>query len=366
MEKVVVYGLGHRWMESREYIQTNYEIVGYSDSDISKGDAYPNEFIAKTDIGNYEFDFVLVTSYLNFEEIKNELCNILFIDKAKIKSIYQILCDEYCTRYEKERGTSITDARLWPSFCKVAANNQNVFDKFRSNPVTLFTCEHFEEKWDKPMIAALEEAENIKFSDKDWDIFLKNDDVGGAIKKEYIINKVTRKANCTTLRYVRVLQQILELFDNMSSIKSVVEIGGGYGGQCRILSAFCPIEKYTVIDLPEVLELIRKYIKQFNIENKDINYIDGTSDFSETTYDLVISNYAFSEMEMNVQEVYLSKIICRAKTGFIIWNNLSADRLGGYSLEEVLARIPGAKTISEFPQTGTKNCIIVWGMTRAL
>lgn len=361
MERVIVYGLGHRWMESKEYIKNNYEIVGYSDSDISKSAECPDNFIKKHDIRSYEFDFVLVTSYLNIQEIRNELCSALSIDKGKIRSIYQILCDEYCTNYARKGGTSITDAKLWPCFCEIAANNQNVFKKFRSNPVTLFTCEHFEEKWDKQMIEALEKNENIIFSNEDWAMFLKNDEVGGAIKKEYIINKIERKANCTTLRYIRILQQILELFNNMSSVKRVVEIGGGYGGQCRILTAFCSIEEYTLIDLPEVLGLIRMYIKQFDIEDIDINYIDGTSDFSEAAYDLIISNYAFSEMQMNVQEVYLSKIISRAKKGFIIWNNLSAERLGGYSLEEILARIPGAKTISEIPQTGTKNCIIVWG-----
>lgn len=242
MEKVIVYGLGHRWMESKEYIKNNYEIVGYSDSDLSKSVDYSDKFIKKEDIEKYEFDFVLVTSYLNIQEIRSELCNILSIDNTKIKSIYQILCDEYCAGYEKERATSITDARLWPSFCVIAAKNQNIFNKFRSNPVTLFTCEHFEEKWDKPMIAALEAAENVKFSDKDWDMFLKNDEVGGAIKKEYIINKMARKANCTTLRYVRVLQQMLELFDNMSSIKSVVEIGGGTAANVEYFRRFVPLK----------------------------------------------------------------------------------------------------------------------------
>ncbi len=125
---------------------------------------------------------------------------------------------------------------------------------------------------------------------------------------------------------------------------------------------YCPIKEYAIIDLPEVLELVKQYLRQFSIKDKNVRYIDGTSVFKEEEYDLVISNYAFSELQRNVQEMYINKIISHSKKGFIIWNNLSWKRLGGYSLEEVLACINGSKIIPEDPQTGVENCIIVWGM----
>ncbi len=227
MEKVIVYGLGQRWMESQKYIESNYEIIGYSDANIAKRMNYKNKFINKEDIGKYLFDFIIVTSYLNILEIRKELCSILSIDEKKVKSIYEILCDEYCPEYKGKRNTSITDAGLWPSFCMIAANNLNIFNTFRSNPVTLFTCEHFEEQWDKKMIETIEREYGIVFSDEEWELFLENDRVGGAIKKSYRFNNIVRKANCTTIRYVRILQQLCKLYNNMLRVEKIVEIGGG-------------------------------------------------------------------------------------------------------------------------------------------
>ena len=65
-----------------------------------------------------------------------------------------------------------------------------------------------------------------------------------------------------------------------------------------------------------------------------------------------------------MQDVYLEKIILNAKAGYITWNGGPIQdffKLGGYNLEEILSKIPGAKTIPENPLTAPENCIIVWG-----
>lgn len=360
MKKVIVYGLGKRFSKCRTFIEEHYEVVGYCDKDdrVCMEDL-KKSFIRKEELKNFEADLILITSELYFDEIKKDLVNT-GIPENMIISLYSIEKSLYNPSNEAARGTSYTDTQTWPYFCIAASKDSKIFNEFRRNTVTLSVCEYFEEKWDQKMIEHIEGGRS-RFSDEDWTNFLKNDIIGSPICKDYMINHSKRLANCTTLRYVRILSQCLDLFEDMNSIENIVEIGGGYGGQCRIILSYLPNIKYTLVDLPEVLLLMKRYLNEFPI-SESVNLIDGTSELAEKTYDLVISNYAVSEMNREVQEIYLQKIICHAKRGFIIWNNLSFRMgRGGYSLEQFIEHIPNASVINEEPQTGIDNCIIIWG-----
>ena len=72
-------------------------------------------------------------------------------------------------------------------------------------------------------------------------------------------------------------------------------------------------------------------------------------------------NHTITELTRTVQKVYLDKLIKNAKAGYITWNALSYKELDGYSVQELLERIPGARVIDEIPLTAEGNCIIVWG-----
>jgi hypothetical protein len=45
----------------------------------------------------------------------------------------------------------------------------------------------------------------------------------------------------------------------------------------------------------------------------------------------------------------------------MIWNNLSSTHLDGYSLRNLLQKIPGSRVLSEVPLTSKENRLIVWG-----
>lgn len=360
MKKIIVYGLGKRFSKCRTFIEEHYEVIGYCDKDDSVcTEELKKYFISKEEFKNSQADFILITSELYFDEIKQDLVNT-GIPENMIISLYAIEKSLYNPNNEAARGTSYTDTQTWPYFCVAASKDPKIFNEFRRNTVTLSVCEYFEEEWDEKMIEFIE-RNPFRFSDKDWTNFLKSDTVGNPICKDYTINHSKKSANCTTLRYVRILSQLLDLFEDMKSIENIVEIGGGYGGQCRIILSYLHDIKYSLVDLPEVLLLMKRYLDEFPT-NRSVNFIDGTSELAEKTYDLVISNYAVSEMTRKVQEIYLEKIICHAKCGFIIWNNLSFRMgKGGYSLEQFIERIPNASVIKEEPQTGIDNCIIIWG-----
>ena len=58
--------------------------------------------------------------------------------------------------------------------------------------------------------------------------------------------------------------------------------------------------------------------------------------------------------------MYLEKVICRSKAGYITWNSLSYQMFHGYSVNELLALLPRASIMEEKPLTGQDNKIIIW------
>lgn len=268
---------------------------------------------------------------------------------------------KYKTRLSSRNASSVSDKMLYPEFCFAASQDEKIFENFRRNPVYTPVLEHLSEKQGKKYLRVIMGNKNQKISEAEWEYIQKNDMFGNPHIYEYTINGNVKRLSPTTLRYVKVLLDIKDLFD-FDKIKQIVEIGVGYGGQCRIL---CRGGRYiTLVDLPEVLELVKKYLNGFqDKDDKHVSYIDGTGEFEEFSSDLVISNYAFSELIRNVQDMYLEKIIKKSKRGYITWNSLSYKQMGGYSVKELLKKLPeGAKVIKEKPLTARGNCIIVWGL----
>ena len=76
-------------------------------------------------------------------------------------------------------------------------------------------------------------------------------------------------------------------------------------------------------------------------------------------YDLVISNYAFSELTRNVQDIYTDKIIKNSSHGYITYNNFA--RFDSYKLDEYKVKFSkDIKIYEEEPNTNPLNKIISW------
>lgn len=115
-----------------------------------------------------------------------------------------------------------------------------------------------------------------------------------------------KKFSTSTLQYIGVLANLVRMFGSLDGMR-IVEIGGGYGGQCRTI---CDIYKpacYHIIDLPEVCELQRRYC-----------FADCYTSPTGQQYDLVISNYALSEITEN--KLYIDEVVKRSKHGYITCN----------------------------------------------
>ena len=86
----------------------------------------------------------------------------------------------------------------------------------------------------------------------------------------------------------------------------IVEIGGGYGGLCKTISCLCDFEEYHIYDIEPAAKLQEKYLSKFDITGKIINHstIEKLEDI-----DLVVSNYAYSELNEELQSSYYENII---------------------------------------------------------
>jgi len=74
----------------------------------------------------------------------------------------------------------------------------------------------------------------------------------------------------------------------------------------------------------------------------------------------MISNYAFTELKRDIQDVYLEKIILNSRHGYITYNDTTPDWFKSYKKNELVKIIPNSKILEEIPKTAEKNCIIIW------
>jgi len=174
---------------------------------------------------------------------------------------------------------------------------------------------------------------------------------------------VGRPVSTTALRYLKVGIDIIRKFG--TDLGRVVEIGCGYGGQAIILSKLASIQHYTFVDMWQVNLLIQRFIEEssFNIEY-EIKTIRQSSIPQDST--LVISNYAFSELDMQLQTICLKKFILTSKHGYLTMNTgLSGMAFNGQPNRHItsdilISLIASARQSSEIPLTFPTNYVITW------
>jgi phospholipid N-methyltransferase len=165
----------------------------------------------------------------------------------------------------------------------------------------------------------------------------------------------------TTLRYVKVASDLRLLFG--TDLNQVAEIGCGYGGQTVASMVLNNYVNFTLFDLDDVNSLIKRYLNNFILAGsfitKTINEHTG-----DNNYDLVISNYAFSELPRKLQLIYISKVISKAKRGYltmnsgITLNNIYNEKM---NLQEILDYLPKVTLYHDEPYNELGTYIIVWG-----
>lgn len=232
--------------------------------------------------------------------------------------------------------TSCSDNEKYPEFCYSASKNEDLFRNFRSNEIYTGIVETLNRDEGKQYLEMFlkKSPSFVKYLKK----FQKSDLVGNPVqysyKKPYKFPyiKSSFKIAPTTLRYIKVLSDLNIFFGNLDGLV-ITEIGGGYGGQFKIISDIFKPQKYVIYDLPGPLKLTKKFLDKFKIQNYELKTID---ELKSEISDLVISNYSFSELNGDLQMIYYDHIINNAKGGYLTCNFSTHTYEGNQFTKEIL------------------------------
>jgi len=251
--------------------------------------------------------------------------------------------------------TSISDTEEYRQVCKQAANDNEYFKVFRQNPIYNQILEHVTREEGQAYLYYIKK--HMKDFDLYRDKFQTSDLIGGPRLEDYGEDGIWSP---TTLRYVKVLAELEEYFGSLQDFE-IVEIGSGYGGQCKIIQDHTKITYYDIFDLKESNLLSCKFLSNFSL--CPMIFCDEFS--LPSSYDLVISNYAFSELTLELQKKYIGYVLDNAIRGYITFNNISKpngiDSMSPAQFKKYIKR-RGGFCIEEFPKTHEDNFIGIFGV----
>ena len=256
----------------------------------------------------------------------------------------------------KQNRTSISDTFSYKDICHKASLDDNIFKCFKVAKGYADILEHVSKDQGEMY------RQNITINFPEYidyiEFFKKNDVYGNPNTYEY---ENIGKISPTTLRYVKVLSDLKSLYKSLDGF-NIIEIGVGYGGQCKIIKDYFNVSNYYLVDLKEVLSLSRRYLSELNVKNLEFIDVDQVQNLNKN-FDLVISNYAFTELEKSIQDIYINNILSKSNRGYITCNFIS-DIFGisSYSLDELKGKLKNfdIKNKEEFPLTHPENKIIYW------
>jgi len=105
----------------------------------------------------------------------------------------------------------------------------------------------------------------------------------------------------------------------------IVEIGTGYGALCVVMDSLCEFTEYVIVDLPDVVELNKKYLSYFPEIYKKVTFIPCNEISNILDINLCISVAAISECNTEVQLDYFDKIIKNSNFVYLGCNRINNE-----------------------------------------
>lgn len=250
--------------------------------------------------------------------------------------------------------TSVTHPSPYPGFCRQAARDDATFASFKQEPVYVRVLEHL--TCDEGGLYLRRLLEQTPALTSSLPRLRENDRLGAPQTCDY---GEYGRFSATTLRYAKVLSDLTALFGSLDGLR-IVEIGGGYGGQCFVTSLVAEPESYTLIDLDSVLDLQEVYLRRLGVQG--VRFVSSERVPRHESWDLVLSNYAFSECTRATQETYVTRVLTRSLRGYVTYNWTAPDWAGApYDRAELLAAVPGSHFAPPVPQLIPEEELWLWG-----
>ena len=239
---------------------------------------------------------------------------------------------------------TLQDSAVTPylSACRAAAQGSDFFKNFKSHPAYRHVLEHVSMEEGHQYLDEIE----IDYKDK-LDEIKENDLYGTPIQCSY---DGIRMISPTTVRYLKNTSDIVNKFG--TSFDSIVEIGGGYGGLCKVMSSFVKFEQYLLLDLEECNMLSRKYLSHFDLPTMSYQAEEIVN--VEDNFDLLISNYAMSECNRETQMMYIERFVKKSDKFYLMHNDFHADN-GNMGHKEFIEIMSDTHDIEYYGEHGVET-----------
>lgn len=157
------------------------------------------------------------------------------------------------------------------------------------------------------------------------------DDWGNPMRGPRLLLGTMRPFSPTTLRYLATALW-LRRSGKLEDRGHIVEIGVGFGGLAA-MNALVSGARTMMVDLPQVERTAMRMLAETRLEGYGV-----TSDAAiPASIPLVVSNYAFTELNAALQDLYLEKYLKRARHGVIVSNaRVFARTIGGRTDDELV------------------------------
>lgn len=245
--------------------------------------------------------------------------------------------------------------------CARAVSSEETFNKFKSEVAYRGIVTGVSELQGKQYFDKLKKSNSQFLSEEVLEKAKIADSVGSPVKFSYgNIGDISP----TTLRYLNVMHELFAEFGNLNNYK-VLEIGCGYGEQCQLINQFSDIQSYTVVDEPIVLSLVAKYVERLKQTVPHMTSCHDVNKLQPEEYDLVISNYAYSELNKDTQDLYFEKFVSKSRRGYMTYNALKKhpERSKPYDYKEFIEMLSKAGySVKNYNENVTRSeCeVIVW------
>lgn len=180
----------------------------------------------------------------------------------------------------------------------------------------------------------------------------KCDTIGNPVINQYTNRELfpnDLKISACNLRYVNTVMEINRHFDFNNRSLNVVELGVGFGGLCFAASQWFNINKYCLLDLPNVQALATKCL----------NELGNTTHTTELPdqIDLLISEYCLSEFDDNLINSYYESCVSKADRLYLRFNLHDEQRKASFL--EKLGKDYDYIVEEEWPKTHWPNYVII-------
>jgi phospholipid N-methyltransferase len=247
---------------------------------------------------------------------------------------------------------SLSNTPSYLTACQAAVTSEDSFSKFRSCKSYRKILEHVPPRTGEKYLRQLKKTEPPFQTLKK---LVPQINLGGPATYHF---HDLGSISPTSIRYAKVHNDIRNLFGDLTDFK-ILEIGCGYGGLALQMMNGESLRSFEIADLEVVEKLAEKYVLRINPETKNLLRIARHHKHEEI--DLVISNYAFSELTREIQDEYLENYILKSKRGYMIYNHINPVEFESYNALDFCKIVPGAEIIEEIPKTDKTNVLIVWG-----